>query len=74
MEAFGFASLRDLPDIERLEAEDLLQNGESESDLDRALRLATGEEYPSMSMENSIAQMDTDFRRAPVGVRDRQIV
>jgi segregation and condensation protein B len=40
LEAFGFASLRDLPDIERLEAEDLLQNGESESDLDRALGLA----------------------------------
>jgi hypothetical protein len=40
LEAFGFASLRDLPDIERLEAEDLLQNGESASDLDRALRLA----------------------------------
>jgi hypothetical protein len=74
LEAFGFASLRDLPDIERLEAEDLLQNGESESDLDRARGLATDEEYPSMSMENSIAQMDTDFRRAPVGVRDRQIV
>jgi segregation and condensation protein B len=34
LEAFGFASLRDLPDIERLEAEDLLQNGESESDLE----------------------------------------
>jgi hypothetical protein len=74
LEALGFASLRDLPEIERLEAEDLLQNGESESDLDRALGLATDEEYPSMSMENSIAQMDTDFRRAPVGVRDRQIV
>ena len=39
MEAFGFASLRDLPDLERLKAEGLLQTGQGEADLDSALGL-----------------------------------
>ena len=37
LEAFGFASLRDLPDLERLKAEGLLQKGQGENDLDSAL-------------------------------------
>ena len=37
LEAFGFASLRDLPDLERLKAEGLLQRGQGENDLDSAL-------------------------------------
>ena len=41
LEAFGFASLRDLPDLERLKAERLLQRGQGEDDLDSALGLAT---------------------------------
>ena len=40
LEAFGFASLRDLPDLERLKAEGLLQSGQGEDDLDKALGLA----------------------------------
>ena len=40
LEAFGFASLRDLPDLERLKAEGLLQTGQGEDDLDSALGLA----------------------------------
>jgi segregation and condensation protein B len=40
LEAFGFASLRDLPDLERLKAEGLLQSGQRENDLDSALGLA----------------------------------
>jgi segregation and condensation protein B len=43
LEAFGFASLRELPDLERLKAEGLLQGGQG--DLDSALGLA-GEEDP----------------------------
>jgi segregation and condensation protein B len=37
LEAFGFASLRDLPDLERLKAERLLQRGQGENDLDSPL-------------------------------------
>ena len=37
LEAFGFASLRDLPDLERLNAEELLQTTEGDADLDEAL-------------------------------------
>ena len=39
LEAFGFASLRDLPDLERLKAEGLLQRGQGEEELDGALGL-----------------------------------
>jgi segregation and condensation protein B len=39
LEAFGFGSLRDLPDLERLKAEGLLQGGQGEDELDSALGL-----------------------------------
>ena len=39
LEAFGFASLRELPDLERLKAEGLARAGEREDDLDSALGL-----------------------------------
>jgi segregation and condensation protein B len=45
LEAFGFGSLRDLPDLERLKAEGLMQTGQGEGDLDSALGLAgTGDD------------------------------
>jgi segregation and condensation protein B len=44
LEAFGFASLRDLPDLERLKAEGLKQTGQGEEDLDNALGLAEEEQ------------------------------
>ncbi len=44
LEAFGFASLRDLPDLERLKAEGLIQQGQGEDDLDSALGLAEEEQ------------------------------
>ena len=37
LEAFGFASLRDLPDLERLKAEGFPQRGQGENDLDSPL-------------------------------------
>ena len=40
LEAFGLASLRDLPDLERLKADGLMQTGRGEGDLDSALGLA----------------------------------
>jgi segregation and condensation protein B len=40
LEVFGFASLRDLPDLERLKAEGLLERDAGEADLDSALGLA----------------------------------
>jgi segregation and condensation protein B len=43
LEAFGFASLRDLPDLERLKADGLLRSGQGEHDLDSALGLADDE-------------------------------
>jgi segregation and condensation protein B len=42
LEAFGLASLHDLPDLERLKAEGLLQRDGGEADLDSALGLADG--------------------------------
>ena len=44
LEAFGLASLRDLPDLERLKAEGLLQTGGGEADLDGALGLGDAED------------------------------
>jgi segregation and condensation protein B len=46
LEAFGFASLRDLPDLERLKAEGLLQSGQEGKDFDSALGLADENEDP----------------------------
>jgi chromosome segregation and condensation protein ScpB len=43
LEVFGFASLRDLPDLERLKAERLLRRGQGEEELDGALGLADGD-------------------------------
>ena len=44
LEAFGFASLRDLPDLERLKAEGLTQTGQGDADLDSALGFMDVEE------------------------------
>jgi segregation and condensation protein B len=44
LEAFGFASLRDLPDLERLKAGGLLRSGQGEDDLDDALGLTDAED------------------------------
>jgi segregation and condensation protein B len=44
LEAFGFASLRDLPDLERLKAEGLTQTGQGDPDLDSALGLDDAED------------------------------
>ncbi len=43
LEAFGFGTLRDLPDLERLEAEGLLDRGQGEGELDGALGLTDPE-------------------------------
>ena len=48
LEVFGLAALRDLPDIERLEAEGLLVAGPGEGELDSALGLVDdGSRRPS---------------------------
>jgi chromosome segregation and condensation protein ScpB len=44
LEAFGLASLRELPDLERLEDEGLLQRPRTDGDLDGILGLACDEE------------------------------
>jgi segregation and condensation protein B len=44
LEAFGFASLRDLPDLERLKAEGVLERGLGDHDLDGALGLGDVED------------------------------
>jgi segregation and condensation protein B len=43
LEAFGLASLRDLPDLERLKAEGLMHAGQVETELDGALGLTEGD-------------------------------
>jgi len=43
LDAFGFGTLRDLPDLERLEAEGLLDRGRAEGELDGALGLVDPE-------------------------------
>ena len=53
LEAFGFASLRDLPDLERLKAEGLMQRGRGEDDLDNALGLAEEEQEDEPFPSNS---------------------
>jgi chromosome segregation and condensation protein ScpB len=44
LEALGLASLRDLPDLERLKTEALLQSGQGEDELDGALGLGSGKD------------------------------
>jgi segregation and condensation protein B len=56
LEAFGFASLRDLPDLERLKAEGLLQRDGGEADLDSALGLAGEDQDP---FESAGEELDT---------------
>jgi segregation and condensation protein B len=48
LEVFGFASLRDLPDLDRLKAEGLLQGGQGKDELDNALGLADGEDQDTL--------------------------
>jgi hypothetical protein len=43
LEAFGFATLRDLPDLERLKAEGSLERGQGEDELDAALGVPDAE-------------------------------
>jgi segregation and condensation protein B len=50
LEAFGLASLRDLPDLERFKAEGVLQSGQEGKDFDSALGLADENEDPSESV------------------------
>ena len=52
LEAFGFATLRDLPDLDRLKTEGIIQTGQGEDDLDSALGLAEEEQD---SLEDSDA-------------------
>ena len=44
LEVFGLATLRDLPDIEKLEDDGLLDRPQSESDLDDAFSLSDDDE------------------------------
>ena len=44
LEVFGFASLRELPDLERLKADGLLQGGQGDDDLDGVLGVMDAEE------------------------------
>ena len=44
LEAFGFATLRDLPDLERLKAEGLTQRGQGKEELDGVLGVMDAEQ------------------------------
>jgi segregation and condensation protein B len=58
LEAFGFASLRDLPDLERLKAEGLLDEGEGRGELDSALGLVA-EDYRILEEEVELDDADS---------------
>lgn len=63
LKVFGLASLRDLPDIERLEDEGLLQRSQPESDLDGALGLPGGD---GADFENTgFGDAEDDIYREP---------
>jgi len=49
LEAFGFATLRELPNLERLEADGVLRRGQGEDDLDGVLGLVdvTKDDFPA---------------------------
>ena len=53
LEAFGFATLRDLPDLERLKAEGLMRSGEGDDELDSALGLM-GEDEDALDAEHEL--------------------
>jgi len=52
LEAFGFATLRDLPDLERLKADSSLQGGQGKADLDGVLGLADGGDHDTWENNN----------------------
>jgi segregation and condensation protein B len=52
LEAFGFATLRDLPDLERLKTEGLLDRGQGEADIDSALGLVDEEDAVLQDKDN----------------------
>jgi chromosome segregation and condensation protein ScpB len=53
LEAFGFASLRDLPDLERLKAEGLLESGDAGDELDSALGVTDEEEGEAFGSDDA---------------------
>ena len=60
LETFGFASLRDLPDLERLKAEGMLQGGQGEDDLDSVLGLADAEDDGDVFRRNADSNEEED--------------
>jgi segregation and condensation protein B len=54
LEAFGFASLRDLPDLERLKAEGFLQRGRREAELDNELGLGEAEDQDTLEDNDAL--------------------
>ena len=54
LEVFGLATLRDLPDIERLEDEGLLSRPQSETDIDGAVELVRDDamEFDDVALED----------------------
>ena len=55
LEAFGLASLRELPDLEQLKAEGRLERGQGEGDLDSALGLTGKDEdvFPDAELDTA---------------------
>jgi segregation and condensation protein B len=54
LETFGYATLRDLPDLERLTAEGCLQRGQGEPELDNMLGLADGEDHDTFDDNDAL--------------------
>jgi hypothetical protein len=54
LEAFGFASLRDTPDIEPFKTERSMQTGQGEPELDKALGLGDGEDQETLEGNDAL--------------------
>jgi segregation and condensation protein B len=65
LEVFGLASLRDLPDVERLEDEGLLQRSQLEADIDGAVWLSRDE---FRALEGDVEFDDAEFEDTADGL------
>ena len=72
LEAFGLGSLRDLPDLERLKAEGVLQGGQGEDELDGALGLAGQGDEDRDVLERESEEFDAGRGFVNVCLRDSQ--
>ncbi|HMK91233.1 MAG TPA: hypothetical protein VK446_16580 [Methylocystis sp.] len=65
LEVFGLASLRDLPDVERLEDDGVLRRSQLEADIDRALGLSRND---FEALKGDVESDDAEFEDTADGL------